>query len=248
RRRPARPPDPCRSAEGRPRGSERRIPGRQGRGRAHPLLRAFQRGAFLGRHPGRPRQDRQPRHRARRGGRGDRQLRRGDHQRLGLGQHAGSDGRARGRDREPAGCTEVKRLPALILVLSLGAQAAEPTACTLEAWSTGTTLAERRIHAGPGADTPVITTMPAPIEFAGFTFRVTLTITEVRDGWFRVSLAMADNPILDALPSIVFKGDGWVSGDHLGLVLNHVHLYAEPSGEAAVVAKLAALDEDGVLW
>ncbi|WP_140909056.1 SH3 domain-containing protein [Cognatiluteimonas lumbrici] len=137
---------------------------------------------------------------------------------------------------------------ALALVLALGAQAAEPTPCTLEAWSTGTTPAERRIHAGPGADTPVITTMPAPIEFAGFTFRVTLTITEARDGWFRVSLAMADNPILDALPSIVFKGDGWVSGEYLGLVLNHVHLYAEPSGEAAVVAKLAALDEDGVLW
>lgn len=138
-----------------------------------------------------------------------------------------------------------------------GPSGVAPATCSIEAWSTGETPAERRIHAGPDAESPVLATMPPPIEFAGYSFKVTLEITGARDGWFRIHRATTSNTIVDDPLETVFEGEGWVSGEFVGLLLNRVDLYAAPfddeSEEAianppAVVGRLAAADAEGVLW
>jgi hypothetical protein len=98
------------------------------------------------------------------------------------------------------------------------------------------------VHDGPGSGFPVIAELPAPVEIYGDPFAPEVTITGAQDGWFRIEDAVVIDYAGDKPTAVVFQGEGWVPGGSLGLLLNHLHLYAGPSMNTEKVARL--LDED----
>ncbi|HEU5020036.1 MAG TPA: hypothetical protein VFT69_18910, partial [Pseudolabrys sp.] len=71
-------------------------------------------------------------------------------------------------------------------------------------------------------------------------FAAEVSITGSKDGWFRIHEATINNYGFENAPTRVFKGTGWVSGRHLGLLLNRNYLYRDSSERAPVVAKLGS--------
>jgi hypothetical protein len=110
-------------------------------------------------------------------------------------------------------------------------------ACKIEAWSTDKDPKGLNVRAGPGTDHPVIARIPPRRKIEGEEFAAQVSITGSKDGWFRIESAILPDYIEDD-DKEVFKGVGWVSGRHLGLLLNRMTLLREPSLSAPVVAKL----------
>lgn len=115
---------------------------------------------------------------------------------------------------------------------------AETVACDISAWSTDRDPNGLNVRAGPGADHPVIATLPPPkaVEGAGSDeFAAEVRITESQDGWFRIDTAIWGGPSIgDDDP--LFEGEGWVSGSLLGLAVEGRFLRGGPSRDAPAVA------------
>lgn len=127
----------------------------------------------------------------------------------------------------------------LLAIVSSPASADEATAtgifkCTISAFSTDKDPNGLNVRAGPGADTPVIAQLPPPYQLEGETFATEVSITGSKDGWFRIDGAETDTYVVDSGPKIVFEGEGWVSGRHLGLWLEGGYLYRGPSRDTPV--------------
>lgn len=112
---------------------------------------------------------------------------------------------------------------------------ADATLCRVYGWSTDPDPEGLNVRSGPGASHPVIGRLPPPQDIEGERFATEVSITGSRDGWFRIDQATINNYIVDFGPDVVFEGEGWVSGRHLGLSVEANRLFAEPSAEASVV-------------
>mgnify|MGYP002622396997 CR=1 FL=1 len=132
----------------------------------------------------------------------------------------------------------VSRLAALLCLAPAAAAAAGIEACAITAWSTDPDPDGLNVRAAPAADAPVIGNLPAAREVGGMRFATEVSITGSQDGWLRISEGWVLDYIFDEPIDIVFSGEGWVSGRHLGLRLNYRHLHAGPSADTAVVAKM----------
>lgn len=132
----------------------------------------------------------------------------------------------------------VSGLAALLCLAPVAAAAAEIEACTVSAWSTDPDPQGLNVRAAPAADAPVIGNLPAAREVGGEHFATEVSITGSKDGWLRISEGWVLDYIFDEPIDFVFRGEGWVSGRHIGLRLNHRHLYAGPSADTAVVATM----------
>lgn len=122
-------------------------------------------------------------------------------------------------------------------------EAADVRMCDISAWFNGTGPEELDIRAAPRPDAPVIGSMPPPYRVQDFTFKTEMEISGFKQGWFRISQAFVIDYIFDEETKVVFNGEGWVQGDHLGLLINHRYLYEKPSSDAMVVADLSKIDE-----
>ena len=89
--------------------------------------------------------------------------------------------------------------------------------CSISAWSNAPPPG-LSIHTGPDSGTPVIGSIPPPIEFEGQTLAAEVTITGHQNGWFRLVLAELTSYGVAQTPYMLFEGEGWVSGASLGLL------------------------------
>lgn len=112
-------------------------------------------------------------------------------------------------------------------------------ACAISAWSTDPDPNGLNVRAAPQSDAPIIGNLPAAREVGVERFATEVSITGSKDGWLRISEGVVIDYIWDDPTEIAFKGEGWVSGRHLGLRLNYRHLHAGPSPDAPVVATIA---------
>lgn len=127
------------------------------------------------------------------------------------------------------------RVPPILFLAMAGSALLVSTAaaddiatCAISAWSNDADSNGLNIRAGAGSDAPIIGKIPVGGE---------ISITGSQDGWFRIDHAELVD--YDAnLTQDVFAGEGWVSGRLLGLLLNDMNLYADPSVDAPVVAHL----------
>lgn len=136
----------------------------------------------------------------------------------------------------------------LMVLLTATAQARAGEAdvirsCELSAWSTDKDPAGLNVRAGPGTESPIIATIPPPIEAEGYEFAAEVSITGVKDGWFRIRRAEMVDYIGDD-DKVVFDGEGWVSGRFLGLELNGSYLRDGPSQDAPVAFDFASAPKD----
>ncbi|MDP2334450.1 MAG: SH3 domain-containing protein [Reyranella sp.] len=131
------------------------------------------------------------------------------------------------------------------VVSEVDADSAGIAPCAISAWSTDRDPRGLDVRAGPGTGSPVIARLPPPLEVAGYTFAAEVSITGSKDGWFRIDSAILNDYVDAREPEVVFKGEGWVSGRRLGLLLNHGDLHRGPTGSAPVVARLVKEDPDG---
>lgn len=115
--------------------------------------------------------------------------------------------------------------------LNSGEQA---TICRLYAWSTDPDPAGQSVRSGPGAEYPVIGRLPPPVEVEGETFATEVSIAGSSNGWFQIKEATTDNYIVDHGPTVVFEGEGWLSGEFLGLSIEGRGLFSRPSRHAPV--------------
>lgn len=122
------------------------------------------------------------------------------------------------------------------------AAAAEVKMCEISAWFNGPGPENLAIRAAPEPDAEIVATLPPPRQIEEFVFRTEMEISGFRRGWFRVNQAFILDYLFDEPTEIVFEGEGWVVGNHLGLLLNHQHLYEKPSFDAKTVADLAGPD------
>lgn len=125
------------------------------------------------------------------------------------------------------------------------AAAAEIATCNLSAWSTDSDPAGLAVRSGPGTNNAVIGRLPPPGGVEGYDEAAEVTITGSHNGWFRISAAVMIDYAGDKPDKVLFKGEGWVSGRYLGLLLNDANLHREPALESPVVAHLAFADPDG---
>jgi hypothetical protein len=127
-------------------------------------------------------------------------------------------------------------LGALMLVpLGVGAahSAETPTICRTGAWTTDNDPAGLNVRAGPGAEHPVVATLPPPIETDGMEFFVEVEIAGSQAGWFRITKAVLSDD--DTKDDVVFRGSGWVSGRYLGLSVEGRYLRDGPSPGATAI-------------
>ena len=134
-------------------------------------------------------------------------------------------------------CLSTLAAVALMAAGSIAAAKGSPAVCKISAWTLGAD--EVDVREGPGAGFPVIAKLPPPTDAAGDPFSPEVSVIESRDGWFRIDRAIVIDYIGDDPTEIVFEGDGWVSGNSLGVLLNHHSLYGGPSTDARVVASLS---------
>lgn len=123
--------------------------------------------------------------------------------------------------------------------------ATETAVCTLSAWSTDTDPNGLAVRSGPGTRHAVIARLPPPGGVAGYGNAAEVTITGSQNGWFRISDAIVMDYAGDKPDKVLFKGEGWVSGRYLGLLLNAPALHRGPSSEAPVVTQLSFIAPDG---
>lgn len=126
---------------------------------------------------------------------------------------------------------------------TVAANAVEIEPCTIEGWSTGDHPNGLKVRQHPDAGAAVVGHLPAPVDVAGYAFNTQVSITGSTSGWFRIGRGYVVDYIGDAPTETVFDGEGWVPGRSLGLLVNHVNLYAKPSSEAQIVAKLEGTRE-----
>lgn len=117
-------------------------------------------------------------------------------------------------------------------------------ACAIAAWSTDADPGGLNVRAAPRGDAAIIGNLPAAREVGGERFATEMSITGSKDGWLRISEGFVLDYIFDEPTKFAFRGEGWVSGRHLGLRLNHRHLYGAPSSDAPAVATLAGSTGD----
>lgn len=127
------------------------------------------------------------------------------------------------------------------------AAAAEIAACEISAWSTDDDPNGLAIRAGPGTGNAVIGRLLPPADDESYGY-AEVAITGSRNGWFRISDAIMMDYDGNKPDKVLFKGEGWVSGRYLGLVLNDSNLYREPALESTVVAKLSFTNPNGNLF
>lgn len=125
------------------------------------------------------------------------------------------------------------------------AAAAETSVCNLSAWSTDPDPNGLAVRSGPGTGHAVIARLPPPGGVAGYDHAAEVTITGSQNGWFRISDAIVMDYAGDKPDKVLFKGEGWVSGRYLGLLLNAPTLHRGPSPDAPVVAQLSFIAPDG---
>lgn len=138
----------------------------------------------------------------------------------------------------------MSRLPlrfmhAACLLMASGAAFAagdDIAACMVPAWSADKSPEGVDIRSGPGTESPVIGNLPPPLRVAeGYEFAAEVSITGSEEGWLRIDRAILNNYISDDEPEIVFEGEGWVSGDQLGLAVEGRYLRGAPSHDAPPV-------------
>ncbi len=112
-------------------------------------------------------------------------------------------------------------------------------ACAISAWSTDPDPNGLNVRAAPDSTATVIGNLPPAKEVGAERFATEVSITGSKDGWLRISEGWVLDYIWDDPIEFVFKGEGWVSGRHLGLRLNSRNLRSGPSHEAPLVATLA---------
>lgn len=138
------------------------------------------------------------------------------------------------------------REAAIHLIETCRGQEVDPAAdvkpCTISAWFNGKGSKKLDIRAAPRPDAPIIGSMPPPYRVEDFVFKTELDISGFKQGWFRIDQAYVIDYLFDEETKVVFDGEGWVQGDHLGLLL-HWHLYEKPSFDAKIVADLSGIDE-----
>lgn len=115
----------------------------------------------------------------------------------------------------------------------------QTVSCAISAWSTDPDPTGLNVRAAPTSDATIIGNLPAAREVGGERFATEVSITGSKDGWLRISEGWVLDYIFDDPIEIVFKGEGWVPGRHLGLLLNHRYLYGGPSSGTSIVATLA---------
>ena len=120
--------------------------------------------------------------------------------------------------------------------------AADVVTCQISAWSHAAAPGGLEIRAAPRPDAAIIGTLPPPRHVEDFVFNTELEISGSKAGWFRIDQALVVDYLFDEETRTVFNGEGWVQGDHLGLLLNNWHLYEKPSLDATVVASLVSTD------
>lgn len=125
------------------------------------------------------------------------------------------------------------------------AAAAETSVCNLSAWSTDPDPNGLAVRSGPGTGHAVIARLPPAGGVAGYGDAAEVTITGSQNGWFRISDAIMLDYAGDKPGKVLFKGEGWVSGRYLGLLLNAPTLHRGPSPDAPVVAQLSFIAPDG---
>ncbi len=118
-------------------------------------------------------------------------------------------------------------------------------ACRISAWSTDVDPNGLAVRSGPGTGNAVIGRLPPPDGAAGYHEAAEVAITGSQNGWFRISAATMMDYEGDKPDKLLFKGEGWVSGRYLGLLLNDSNLHREPALESPVVANLSFSDPDG---
>ncbi|MFC3074321.1 SH3 domain-containing protein [Shinella pollutisoli] len=121
------------------------------------------------------------------------------------------------------------------------ARAAVPgvDACAISAWSTDPDPDGLNVRAAPRGDAAIIGTLPAARDVGGERFATEVSITGSKDGWLRISEGWVLDYIGDDPIDVVFEGEGWVSGRHIGLRLNYRHLHSAPANDSPVVATIA---------
>ncbi len=139
---------------------------------------------------------------------------------------------------------EVKEYPlegareaAAPLIRSCAGQAQETgatnaTICRMRAWSIDTDPDGQNVRAGPGTEYAVIGRLPPPQQIGGESFATEVSIVGSQNGWFRIDEATINNYIVDTGPDLVFEGDGWLSGQLLGISVEGSALFTEPSRRA----------------
>lgn len=108
--------------------------------------------------------------------------------------------------------------------------------CAISAWSTDPDPTGLNVRAAPDSKAAIIGNLPASREVGGERFATEVSITGSKDGWLRISGGWVLDYIFDDPTEIAFEGEGWVSGRHLGLLLNYRHLHDGPSFDAPVAA------------
>ena len=126
------------------------------------------------------------------------------------------------------------------------ADSAGVATCSISAWSIDTDPDGLNVRALPESTATIIGTLPAAREVDGDRFATEVSITGAKDGWLRISEGMVIDYIGDEPSEIVFEGEGWVSGSHLGLGLNYSILHSGPSHDSPTVATLSGNDADGL--
>lgn len=121
-------------------------------------------------------------------------------------------------------------------------------ACAISAWSTDPDPKGLNVRAAPNGSAKIVGTLPAPRDIAGDRFATEVSVTGSKGGWLRISEAHVIDYVGDGPTEIVFEGEGWVSGRHLGLALNQSDLYGGPSAASARVATLVGEDPDGLAY
>ena len=115
--------------------------------------------------------------------------------------------------------------------------------CAVSAWSTDPDPAGLNVRAAPDRNAAIIGNLPAARDVGGESFATEVSITGSKDGWLRISQGWVLDYIFDEPTEIAFEGEGWVSGRHLGLLLNYRNLHGGPSSDTPVVATLAGTNE-----
>ena len=124
-----------------------------------------------------------------------------------------------------------------------GAAPERIVSCEISAWSTDPDPAGLNVRAAPASDAAIIGNLPTSREVGGESFATEVSITGSKDGWLRISEGWVLDYIFDDPTEIVFKGEGWVSGRHLGLLLNYRYLHGGPAADTPVLATLAGASD-----